>query len=189
MHTGSLTARLGWVLLAAFLFAPAHAGEAGFRVRDVQSRLVEGVYRVDATVDLDLSRSARRALESGIALPLLYRFRILRNRDYLWDAEVAELNQRYSIEYHALSERYVLVNVNAGTGQAYSSLSEALHAIENLKSFPLIDAELLRPGPRYAGTLQVLVDSEALPVPLRLQTWVNNAWRLDSQPLQWPLNP
>ncbi|MCU0936075.1 MAG: DUF4390 domain-containing protein [Gammaproteobacteria bacterium] len=189
MHPAALTVRLGWLLFALCLAGAARAGDAGFEVREVQTRLVDGVYRLDARVNLDFSRSVRRALESGVAIPLLYRFRILRPRDYLWDEQVAELNQRFRIEYHALSTRYVVVNVNAGTGQAYSTLADALQSIQTLTSFPLIDAELLPPGPRYVGTLEVLLDSEALPVPLRLQTWVNDAWRLDSRPFRWPLDP
>lgn len=189
MHAAALTVRLGWVLLALALAGPVRAGDAGFQVLSVETHLAEGVYRLDAEVELDLSRSARRALESGVAIPILYRFRILRPRDYLWDEQVAELNQRYRVEFHALSQRYVVVNVNAGTGQAFSTLSDALQSIETLRAFPLIDAELLSAGPRYVGTMEVLLDSEALPVPLRLQTWVNDAWRLDSRPYRWPLNP
>ncbi|MCU0936122.1 MAG: DUF4390 domain-containing protein [Gammaproteobacteria bacterium] len=189
MHPAALTVRLGWLILALCLTGAARASEAGFEVLSVETRVVDGVYRLDALVNLDLSRSARRALESGVAIPLLYRFRILRPRDYLWDEQVAELNQRYRVEFHALSQRYVVVNVNAGTGQAFSTLADALASLQTLKSFPLIDADLLPAGSRYFGTLEVLLDSEALPVPLRLQTWVNDAWRLDSRPYRWPLTP
>lgn len=189
MHASALMARLGWALLAASLAGAVCAGDAGFEVLSVQTHLTEGVYRLDAEVQLDFSRSARRALESGVPIPILYRFRILRPREYLWDEQVAELKQRYRIEFHALSQRYVVVNVNAGTGQAFSTLAEALRSIETLRAFPLIDADLLPAGPRYVGTLEVLLDSEALPVPLRLQTWVNDAWQLDSRPYRWPLTP
>lgn len=189
MHAAALMARLGWVLLAVSLAVPARASDAGFEILGVETRLTDGVYRLDARVELDFSRSARRALESGVAMPILYRFRILRPRDYLWDEQVAELNQRYRVEFHALSQRYVVVNVNAGTGQAFSTLADALQSIQTLHGFPLIDAELLSAGRRYVGTMEVLLESEALPVPLRLQTWVNDAWQLDSQPYRWPLNP
>jgi len=188
LYAGALMRRLGWLLLAC-LATPAHADGPGFRILQVETRLVDGVYRLEARAHLDLSRSVRSALESGVPLGLLYRFRILRPRDYLWDQQVAELNQRFRIEYHALSKRYVLVNVNTGAGQAFSSLTDALEPLEHLRDFPLIDAEILPPGPRYVGEMEVLLDSDALPVPLRLQTWVNNAWRLDSKPLRWSLAP
>jgi hypothetical protein len=188
LHSGALMRGLGWLLLAC-LAASARAADPGFSILDVQTRLAEGVYRLDAKVRFDLSRSVRSALDSGVPLPLLYRFRILRPRDYLWDEQVAVLNQRYRLEYHALSKRYVLVNVNTGAGQAFSSLADALVPLEHLRDFPLIDAEVLPPGPRYVGEMEIFLDTEALPVPLRLQAWVNNAWRLDSDPFRWPLVP
>lgn len=189
MYAAALLGRLGWLLLLGLVAPPTALADTGFSVESAETRLVEGVYRLDARVRIDLSRSVRRALDSGVPITLVFQIRVLRPRDYLWDAQVASLSQRFRIEYHALSKRFVLTNLNTGAGQAFRSLEDALEALQRLQDFPLIDASLLPPGPRYIGELAVLLDSESLPAPLRLQTWVNDAWRLSSTAYRWPLAP
>lgn len=189
MHAAAPLGRLGWILVLGLLAVPAAFADSGFAVDSVETHLAEGVYRLDASVRIDLSRSVRRALDNGVPITLEFRIRVLRPRDYLWDEEVASLSQRFRIEYHALSKRFVLTNVNTGAGQAFRTLEAALEPLQRLQDFPLIDATLLPPGARYVGELSVLLDSESLPVPLRLQTWVNDAWRLSSDPYRWPLAP
>jgi hypothetical protein len=189
LHAAALLGRLGWILLLGLVAARTALADSGFTVESVETRLVDGVYRLDARVRIDLSRSVRRALDSGVPITLLFQIRVLRPRDYLWDAQVANLSQRFRIEYHALSKRFVLTNVNTGAGQAFRTLEGALEPLQRLHDFPLVDASLLPPGPRYVGELTVLLDSESLPAPLRLQTWVNDAWRLSSSAFRWPLAP
>jgi hypothetical protein len=175
--------------MLGLLALPASGGDARLEVRSVETRLVEGVYRLDAEVVVDLSRSIKRALDSGVPITLLYRIRVLRERAYLWGERVAALSQRYRLEFHALSKRYVLVNVNTGDGQAFRTLADAIAPLQRLRDFPLIDASLLAAGEHYAGEMEVLIDGESLPVPLRLQTWFNDAWRLASDTYRWPLTP
>jgi hypothetical protein len=183
--------RLGGFLLLGLLAGrlPAAGAEPRFGVEEATSTLVEGVYRLDARVAMRLSPAVIGALESGVPITFQYRIRVLRERDYLWDQEVASLYQRYQLEYHALSERYLLVNLNTGVSQVHRSLDGALASLGRLQDFPLIDAQLLPPGPRYTGEVQVYLESESLPVPLLVQYYLDASWRLASEPVRWPLAP
>ena len=42
------------------------------------------------------------------------------------DASVAALEQRYELSYHALSQRYLVRNLNTGEQQDFGSLQAAL---------------------------------------------------------------
>ena len=95
--------------------------------------------------------------------------------------------QRYRLEFHALSKRYVLTNVNAGVSQTFDYLDDALTALGTIDGFPLIDRGLLRDGERYTGTLRARLDIEKLPAPLRPLAYLSSQWRLSSDRHTWSL--
>ena len=61
------------ILLAAGLLLASTAAIAdGFRVRRVETRVVEDVYYLDAHVDLELSAAALEALEHGVPISIVF---------------------------------------------------------------------------------------------------------------------
>ena len=62
------------------------------------------------------------------------------NARYLPDAEVASLQQSYELSYHALSQRYLLRNLNTGEQQDFGTLQASLDRLAAL------DAEWVLPG-------------------------------------------
>ena len=65
------------MLLAVGLLLAATAAVAdGFRVRGVETRLVEDVYYLDARVDLELSQAALEALEHGVPINIVFEMRV-----------------------------------------------------------------------------------------------------------------
>jgi hypothetical protein len=188
LRVAGLTRAVGFLLLLAMLDAlPARAAE--LEVEAAESRLEAGVYRLEARVQIRLSRPVVEALTSGVPVTLLYSIRVLRPRSYLWDEGTATLQQRFRIEHHALTNRFVVTNLNTSAAQAFASLEEATRAVGVLDRFPLIDAGLLSAGEKYVGEIQVLLDRDALPAPLKLQALFDARWRLSSDPYRWPLVP
>ncbi len=178
------------ILLAAGLLLASTAAIAdGFRVRRVETRLVEDVYYLDARVDLELSEAALEALEHGVPISIVFEMRVLRERTYWLDERIADLTQRFRLEYHALSKRHVLVNVNTGASQTFDSLDEALGALGTIRNFPLIDRGLLKAGERYEGGLKARLDIEGLPAPMRPLAYLSSEWRLSSDRHIWLLKP
>jgi len=98
---------------------------------------------------LNLPGGARRAIEAGLALRLKYEIEIDRVRRYLPDPGVASLLQSYELSYHALSQRYLLRNLNSGEQQDFGGLPAALDRLSTVRALPLIDASLLDPGTTY----------------------------------------
>ena len=186
------TRRLRYCALACVgaLLGMAWAGNAvaqQFSVRDAKTTLVDGVYRLEASLDYQFTPPVLEALNNGVTLTLALDIEVNRQRRYLWDEGMATLEQRYELQYHALTEQYLLHNLNSGSRFLYSSLGAALATLGSVQSVPLIDAQLLDPDERYMVRVQSRLDLDKLPVPLRLNAYVSTDWWLSSGWYSWNL--
>ena len=176
------------LLLALALLAPlAQASE--FAVREAEAHLTDGVYRLDARLSLSLNAGVEEALNNGVPITISVDIEVLETYPWLPDQTVASLEQRYLLRHHALSERYLVKNLNTGLQSSYSYLDEALGSIESLREIPILDQHLLAPGNDYYGRVRVRLDRESLPSPLRAISYISRDWQLKSDWLEWPLQP
>ncbi len=88
--------------------------EGRFEVRSADLELKDGVYHLNARIDLPISDAVRRGLAEGVPLTLEVDLDIERVRQLLPNSRVAELTQRYQLQYNAVSARYILRNENSG---------------------------------------------------------------------------
>lgn len=175
--------------LAALLLACSAAGaqDGGFEVRSAAARLVDGVYFVDARIDLELSDRALEALDSGVALTIQLQIEVIRKRAFLPDALVAELRQDTTLSYEPLTQRYVVRNLNSGQQQSYATLFSALSSLGRVSGLPVIDAALLARNAGHRMRLRVVLDQDTLPGPLRLIAFWSSGFRLVSEWYGWTL--
>lgn len=184
--------RAGAVVLLCFgLSVPGTAQQddvpGRFEVRSASAELVDGVYYLDARVEYRLSSAAREALSAGVPLTIEIQIELLRQRRFLPDGDVAQLSQIYELSYHALSDRYVVVNVNTGEQTTFATLFSALNFLGRITELPIIDAALLEPGKRYSVRIRAALNTIELPGPLRLLTFWRSGWALTSEWYRWPL--
>lgn len=158
-----------------------------FEVRAATAELVDGVWYLNARVEYRLSPDTRAALGSGVPLTLRIEVQLLRNRRWWMDAEQAALRQTYQLEYHALSERYLIRNVNSGEQTSFATLFSALNFLGRIQGLPLIDASLLEPATTYDVQIRAVLATEEFPGPLRLVTFWRRDWSLSSEWYTWPL--
>lgn len=163
--------------------------DSSFEVREARSLLVDGVYRVSAQVDYRLGDQALEALRHGVPLVLEIRIQVYRQREWLWNEQVAQLRQRYQLRYHALSQRYLVLSFNTGVQQSFQRLDDALHSVGMLYDLPLLDARLLAEDGRYELRLRADLDIEELPTPIRLWAYLSSGWAVTSDWYTWPLEP
>jgi Domain of unknown function (DUF4390) len=189
---------LTWVLVCAAApaqqFVPDHpelrlpAEDPGhFEVRAADLQLSGGVYYLDASIDYRLSSDANRALQSGVPLTIRVDVEVLNKRRFWFDNEAASLRQRYQLEYHALSERYLVLNLNSGMQSSFATLFSALRYLGRIEHLPLIDASLLNPDHDYDLRLRAVLDQEQFPGPLRLLAFWRRDWSLGSDWYRWHL--
>jgi len=173
--------------LGLLLVLPVHA--ADFFITGVHTRLKDNVYLLDAYVDYRFSDEALEALNNGVPLTFQLTIEIQRKRKWWLDADIADLQQRFRLQYHALSHQYLLQNLNSGAFYAFQSLTAARDAMGTLRDFPLLDKQLVKPDEKYEVLLHAELDIEALPSPLRPLAYITPAWRLNSDWYTWSLTP
>lgn len=180
----ALTALL--VLGSGLATAPARAADNAFVIKRVETRLVDGVYLLDARIDYRFSAEALKALRNGVPLLILLDIQVRQKRWY-WNRTLAELEQGYLLLYHALSEQYIIHNLNSGAQEHFRSLGAALASLGRIRNLPLIDARLLQADEDYEVRLRTYLDIESLPAPMRPLAYISSDWQLDSEWVTWPL--
>ncbi|MFO7594078.1 MAG: DUF4390 domain-containing protein [Pseudomonadota bacterium] len=178
-------------LMLALLIAivPTSVIASEFFITGIHTKLQDDVYLLDANIDYRLTDVVIEALNNGVPITLQVNIEIHRKRRWWLDAEMASLEQRYRLRYHALSHQYLLQNINSGAFYAFQALDAALVTLGNLKDFPLLDKQLIEENEAYEVLLHAELDIEALPSPLRPLAYITPAWRLDSDWYTWSLTP
>lgn len=158
-----------------------------FEVRSAVAELRNGVYHLNARISYRLPTDALQALHSGVPLGFRLDIEIIHPRRWWFDNEGASLQQVYQLEYHALSERYIVLNSNSGEQQSFASLFAALDHLGRIDRLPLIDAAVLDDGRNYYVRLRASLDQEQFPGPLRLLAFWRRDWAIASEWYRWPL--
>lgn len=178
---------LGGLLLALSCVARAQPAEEGLVILDAQTRLEDGVWFLDADIRFQLNETALGALENGLPLDIELTIVLERSRRIIWDDEFAALKQRYQLQFHALTERYITRNLNSGEQASHRDLSAALAALGEVRGLPLIDDALLEDGSRYFVEMRVVLDIKGMGGPLGVVRLFWNDWRSASDWLRWRL--
>ena len=177
------------VLAAALGTAGAAGADSGFVIRQAEMVLNDNVYHLNARVDYQLSQEAVNAVKNGVPLIIAMDIRVDRKRRWWLDQEVATLTQNYLLLYHALTEKYVIHNLNSGIQENYSHLETALWSLGRVEQLPLIDANLLETGAEYDIDVRARLDIESLPAPMRPLAYISSDWQLQSDWYSWSLVP
>ena len=172
------------ILLIAF---PYTVQAKGFRIQSAQTRQHEQVFLLDSQIDFAFSEEAQKALQSGIPIIILLDIRVEQQRSWWWNKTVAELQQGYLLLYHALTEKYIVNNLNSGAQTDYTSLTATLSTLGRIEGLPLIDTALLNKGNHYLVRLRARLDIESLPAPMRPLAYISSDWQLTSDWYTWPL--
>ena len=185
-------AALVWAAIAATLWIrPLQADglEGRFEVRSADLLLKDGVYHLDAHMDLPVSDAVRRGLAEGVPLTLELDLDIERVRQLLPNSRVAELTQRYHLQYNAVSARYILRNDNSGQQESLSTIDAAIEQLSEVRGLPVLDKALIAADRRYEASVRAKIDYGTVPFSLRVvMFWVND-WHRESDWYTWTLQP
>jgi hypothetical protein len=183
---------LAAAVLAVGLAAPtirADGLEGRFEVRSADLELKDGVYHLNARMDLPVGDAVRRGLADGVPLTVELDLDIERVRQLLPNSRVAELTQRYHLQYNAVSARYILHNDNSGQQESIGTVDAALERLSEVRSLPVLDQSLMASNRRYEASVRVKADYGSVPFTLRLlMFWVSD-WHRESDWYTWTLQP
>lgn len=169
----------------------ADVTDGQFIVRSAHSQVLDGVYYVTAQIDYGLTQGAIDALHSAVPLTFNLNIEVNRERRFFMDASLAELRQRYELTFHALTERYLVTNLNSGEQRTFGTLASALRGLGTIERMPVIDASLLDEDRSYTISMRSTLDVKSFSGPLRLLATLFRFkdWRLASKWHTWALNP
>jgi len=163
--------------------------EGRFEVRSADLQLKEGVYHLNAHLELPVSDAVRRGLAEGVPLSLELDLQIERVRQLLPNSRIAELTQRYHLQYNAVSARYILRNENSGQQESLSTIDAAIEQLSEVRGLPVLDKALIAADRRYEASVRAKLDYGTVPFSLRLlMFWVND-WHRESDWYTWTLQP
>jgi len=184
----SKPAQLGALLLGlAFALAAFAQSQQAFGIRTAYAQLVEGVYLVNTRLHMPLNDRMRTALRDGVALTLELEIVVNGARRYWPDDTVASLVQRYDLQYDAVSDRYVVRNLNSGEQSSFPELDAAVEQLTRISGLPVLDRTLIESERRYEFSMRATFDLGDMPAALRvLMFWVDDIHGV-SEWYTWPL--
>jgi hypothetical protein len=183
---------LAWAAVGAMLWGPplqADGLEGRFEVRSADLQLKDGVYHLNAHMDLPVSEAVRRGLAEGVPLTIELDLEIERVRQLLPNSRIADLTQRYHLQYNAVSARYILRNENSGQQESLSTIDAAIEQLSEVRGLPVLDKALISTDRRYEASVRAKLDYSTVPFSLRmLMFWVAD-WHRESDWYTWTLQP
>jgi hypothetical protein len=159
-----------------------------FEIRSAFAAPAESVYMLNARLGFTLPEGARAAIRDGVALTLDLEIEVNRARRFWLDETVATLEQHYELVYHALSERFLVRNVNSGEQTSWPTLEDAVESLQLVDRLPILDQSLVLPDFRYEVSLRGRLDVRNLPEALRIVLFWVDDWRQQTDWYTWPLN-
>jgi hypothetical protein len=175
------------LLLASLALADGLAGS--FVVQSARLALRGGVYHLDARFKLPIDTAVEHGLSAGVPLALEVDLEIKRKRRFLPDSTVAELTQRYQLQFNAVSARYILRNLNSGQQESLPTVGAALEELSTVQDLPVLDQSLIATPGTYEASVRAKLDYGTVPLTLRiLMFWVDD-WHRESDWYTWTLKP
>ena len=169
------------------LFSAAVFAAQEFEIRTAYLERANGVYTLNAKLNFHLPDGAQQAVQDGARMTLDLEIVVHRARSFWFDETIAVLEQHYELVYHALSERYLVRNINSGEQTSFSNLSAAVEYLSEIHGLPVLDETFILAKERYEISLRANVDVRTLPKALRtVLFWVDD-WRQSTDWYTWPL--
>lgn len=159
---------------------------AVFTINSLTTKLIDNVFLADLEQEFHLNDTVTEAILNGVPVTLQTEFTIYTDSWY-WNEEIVTINQRFKINYHALSQQYILTNINTGKQASYFKLYRVLNELTTIKNLPLVDKNILPKNGEMFIKVRNRLEIESLPLPLKATAYLSGSWRLKSDWATWLL--
>lgn len=168
---------LAVVAFAFFSFAPiSHA--QGIEVRQFSFEPGDDAYLVNADFELGLSGRVEEALNNGVVLSFVVEFELSRPRWYWFDEKAAANRLEVKLSYNPLLRQYRVTN--GALQRNFSALSDAVTAMAQIRSWPVMARERLQADTAYVAQLRMRLDTSQLPKPFQIAALTERDWSMAS---------
>lgn len=176
-------------ILAAFLVAMALAGPAcgdPIEVRQFSLELSAEAYLANVEFNLELTPRLEEALNSGVPLIFVVELELTRPRWYWFDEKTTASRLEFRLSYNPLLRQYRVSN--GPLQRNYSSLGDAIIALEQVHAWPVIERDRLQPD-SYVASIRMRLDTAQLPKPFLLTVITDRDWSVASAWKRMPFRP
>lgn len=183
--------RIARILAVAFLLClPFGLSAEGVKFQRIALTLSEeGRILLDAEIAYDLNDTVSEALENGVPLTFETHVQMRRAKAWIWEKDVVDHRLRTVLRYRPLSGLYELRNLQGDEGLSFATREAALRAMGRIVGMPIIERDRLDLNRDYLVLVDVKLDIEALPLPMRPLAYVQRDWSISSDPWEWRLRP
>lgn len=171
-------------MLATHLYA--ETTEDSFTIESAMFTIKGTQYILHANMTLHFNIEILRALEHGIALQIDTEIQVNRPRKWLWDQTIHKLVLSQRLQYHPLSEQYLVTNTNAMSSRYFPNLRQALKSMQTIND-SVFAASSLQKNTKYIAQIRTRLNTKELPTPLKLLASIDSDWRLHSPWVSWTL--
>ena len=163
------------LLLPLVVALPAHAAE-DIVVRSASVKVQGDVFELKVRSEFPVDEQLRTALTSGATVDLDLQVTVERKKRYWLDKQLVEDNLRRELFLNALSQRYVLKEIESGQQQTFATLEEALAAAGIVESWPVKVEPKLDPDATYEISVRARLRRGRVPSALRALTFWTRYW-------------
>jgi hypothetical protein len=146
-----------------------------------------GVFMLHARIQYPMNEEIRGALMDGVTLSFDLEVSITRQRRYWFDADVIDLALRRELSYHAVSDRYVVLDETGSEQQNFATLEDALGYIGTVEGWPVVVEPQLSPERDYEISVRAGVRRGRMPDALRSLIFWSDSWHRTSEWYAWSL--
>lgn len=185
---GVVAAAFAMLLLAiATPAARADVLDGDLAVRSAYVNVDKGVFQLHARVDYPVNDAIRAALKDGVTLRFDLDVNVARERRWWLDADVVNLSLRRELEFHTVSDRYVVRDVASGDRESFPTLEAALEYLGTVDGFPIVVEPQLSGEAPYRVSVRAGVRRGRLSDAMRALMFWTDDWHRESEWYAWSL--
>ncbi len=189
----NLTRRWGFALLL-LVSAAASEGAHGagpldgeFEIHSAFVVVDHGVLQLNAHVQYPINERIRSALQDGLTLEFDLDVMLIRRRRFWFDTTVLETTLRRELIYHAVTNRYVLLNEDGVEQESFPTLEAAIETLGRIENLPiLVESQLRGDGP-WEVAVRAGVRRGRMPDALRALLFWSDDWHRSTDWYTWML--
>lgn len=149
----------------------------------------EGLILLDAEIAYDLNDTVSEALENGVPLTFETHVQMRHAKAWIWEKDIIDHRLRTVLRYRPLSGLYELRNLQGNDSLSFATRTAALRALGRVVAMPIIERDKLDLDREYLVRVEVKLDIEALPLPMRPMAYLKSDWSISSESWEWRLRP
>ena len=169
-------------------FVPlAHADSRFITVNKLSVEVVDQEIMVDSEVRFRVDEKVKAALSNGVDINFILELELRLQREIWPDSTLATQARKFRLKYHALSNQYILVNLNEDKERSFPDLYSAFFHMGRFRNLALTGLHVVELKQQYYIRARARLVSEDLPLPLRIKSYFSRDWRPSSGWTVWPM--